>query len=222
MTCPELLSNRSEIELEELAQATDTSLYRYLHNDGKRLISSWFKRAWDKRNCEKKDCYEPFIFTWIAFNGWSACVTSYDTDRDWMHSLMLSVDVCQKFNTLIADNNSIFSQYANEFKYYWPIFKSQEIRRRGIQRISNKNREYIVNHYLSNNVNKFEPQCWTKHRERQEEAPLDWPHTLAALYRVRCNLFHGEKSPDSENDRLIVSSAFRVLVHFLKDAHYIL
>ena len=52
--------------------------------------------------------------------------------------------------------------------------------------------------------------------------PLDWPHTLEALYRVRCNLFHGEKGLDSEMDALIVSSAFRVLVHFLHDSGYIL
>jgi len=45
---------------------------------------------------------------------------------------------------------------------------------------------------------------------------LDWAHTLKAIYRVRCNLFHGEKAIHSEIDQKIVLSAFRVLIHMLK------
>jgi len=36
-----------------------------------------------------------------------------------------------------------------------------------------------------------------------------------ALYQVRCNLFHGEKSAHSEMDSQIVYSALQVLVRFL-------
>jgi len=35
--------------------------------------------------------------------------------------------------------------------------------------------------------------------------PIDWPHTLSAIYQVRCNLFHGYKGVYSENDISIVS-----------------
>jgi hypothetical protein len=54
-----------------------------------------------------------------------------------------------------------------------------------------------------------------------DEKPLDWPHTLAALYRIRCNLFHGEKAVNSEMDNLIVSIDFRVLLHFLKEEIFV-
>ena len=51
--------------------------------------------------------------------------------------------------------------------------------------------------------------------------PLDWPHTLAALYRVRCNLFHGEKGRHSEMDQRIVASGFRTLIQFFGSANYV-
>ena len=44
---------------------------------------------------------------------------------------------------------------------------------------------------------------------------LDWPHTLSAIYRIRCNLFHGEKTLHSDNDVILVSLAFRVLVNMI-------
>jgi hypothetical protein len=41
--------------------------------------------------------------------------------------------------------------------------------------------------------------------------PLDWAHAMKALYRVRCNLFHGEKARTSEDDKRIVTAAYNVL-----------
>jgi hypothetical protein len=57
--------------------------------------------------------------------------------------------------------------------------------------------------YLDAGARKCEPQCYLEH----DAVPLDWGHTLAALYRVRCNLFHGEKARSSENDRVVVARA---------------
>jgi hypothetical protein len=67
---------------------------------------------------------------------------------------------------------------------------------------------------------KFEPACWKRHMDEGGSIPMDWPHTLAALYRVRCNLFHGEKAPYSEIDRTIVRAALRVLVYFLHETPF--
>ncbi len=61
-----------------------------------------------------------------------------------------------------------------------------------------------------------------RHVEEDGDVPLDWPHTLLSIYHVRCNLFHGEKAAHSEMDRCLVSSAFRILLHFLVEAGYIL
>lgn len=216
MACPELVHNK------KLTASTDFARYRHLHSDGRDLICGWFARAWDKVGCEPRDSFEPFIFTWIAFNGWASCITELDKDRDWIDALTLSHRVCDDFDTLTAKTDSSVSVHAHEFYRLWPVFKAQEIRRRGASMWHANDRQEIIEHYLKANVQSFEPQCWTRHQSEGSTAPLDWPHTLAVLYRVRCNLFHGEKAAHSEMDRLIVSSAFRVLIYFLHEAGYIL
>jgi type I restriction enzyme R subunit len=40
------------------------------------------------------------------------------------------------------------------------------------------------------------------------------------IYQVRCNLFHGDKAPHSEIDRVLVHSAFRILLEFLSRCGY--
>jgi len=47
----------------------DFDHYTYLHPEGQRLIFGWFDRAWDMPDCQGDDCFEAFIFAWIAFNG---------------------------------------------------------------------------------------------------------------------------------------------------------
>ena len=44
------------------------------------------------------------------------------------------------------------------------------------------------------------------------QVPADWPHTLAALYRVRNNLFHGQKATFRPRDEAIVKDAVEVLL----------
>jgi hypothetical protein len=112
----------------------------------------------------------------------------------------------------------------------WPVFEVQRLRRQGVdlryedETLTREDRREVVGSYLSHpnaDALRFEPQCWRRHRDAGERAPLDWPHTLAALYRVRCNLFHGEKARHSEMDQRIVASGFRVLIQFLDNTDYL-
>jgi hypothetical protein len=97
-----------------------------------------------------------------------------------------------------------------------------KIRQKDVRRWHGGDRPAVVRAYLDAGLRLYQPRCWKRHQDEGETLPLDWPHTLEALYRVRCNLFHGEKGLDSQMDALVVSSAFRVLVHFLHDSGYIL
>ena len=215
MTCREITGNvhtRSNV---------DRNRYRWLHEDGKKLIKSWFDRAWKKRNCRDRNSFEPYIYAWIALNGWASCVTDLDRDMAWKVALMEDDGICDDFSRLIRDPHSSVSKYARQLYDLWPIFKAQEIRRQGVRDWNAKTRRLVVAHYLSRGVQRYEPQCWGRHRAEASEVPLDWPHTLAVLYRVRCNLFHGEKSPHSEMDAKIVGKSFKVLVNLLDEAGYL-
>lgn len=217
--CEELIKNP------RLAGRVDPSRYTALHPEGQQLVSGWFDRACQEQNCDPEDSYEPFIFAFIALNAWASCVTGFDRDRDWMDALSLDPVVGEVFTELVADSSSLMGHSANELRRLWPLFKVQSLRRLRIStHARGRDRREIVNRYLGHpraDSLQFEPRCWKRHLDAGEEVPLDWPHTLAVLYRVRCNLFHGEKARHSEMDQRIVYLSFRVLVGFLDGAGYL-
>jgi hypothetical protein len=215
MLCPELRND------EYSAEKVYFKYYDFLQESGQNLIRSWFGRAWENRNCSNENSFEPFIFTWFAFNSWAACVTDVDKDAIWKLSLMENTRLCSIFNKLVSDKSSSFYAYANDFYNMWPIFRAQTIRHKGALLPYCKNRSELINFYFRKRIRYFEPQCWCRHEKEGGKTPLDWPHTLSALYNVRCNLFHGEKAIESEMDQQIVSAAFKVLVHFIKEAKLI-
>jgi hypothetical protein len=215
LVCEELVRTR------HFHNRGDPSRYHMLHPEGRRLISSWLERAWEQRDGDEEDCFEPFIFSWIALNGWAACITKLDRDRDWLDAITLNNNIAARFSSMLHDNTEHLLTKAQSFSVCWPIFKAQAIRSSGrVRRQEQGNRDQIVQYYLAGGIRQYEPQCWERHQQDPAGPPLDWPHIVAALYRVRCNLFHGEKAAHSEMDRLIVSRAFRVLVTFMQSSGY--
>lgn len=187
--------------------------FEYLNPESRRLVCGWFERAYAAKDVEN-ECFEAFIFSWFAVNGWAACVTGKDRDSDYVNALQRSDELAARFKDLLS-SNSEFSETAIKFHSSWPIFKAQILRRGGLTAPSN-DRSAVVQYYLKKGVSEYEPGCWQSHLEAGESVPLDWPHTLAAIYRVRCNLFHGEKSAHSEMDQAIVRSAYLTLIGFFR------
>jgi hypothetical protein len=212
MICPELIGNWRH------AARPDLSRFRRLHPDGQELIRGWFQKAWEQRGYHNEDAFEPFIFAWIAFNGWGSCVTGLDQDRQWINALSLDPDLQQMFDRATADPMAPCGRAAREFHSTWPIFKAQALRRAGVREQPGLSRAALIERYLNAGVEEFAPQCAARHRQARGAIPLDWPHSLAALYRVRCNLFHGEKARHSEMDRWLVGAAFKLLTEFVADS----
>jgi hypothetical protein len=146
------------------------------------------------------------------------CVTGTEKDSQMVEALEWDQNLCNMFKRLTQIYGSPLANVASEFREIWPVFKASDIRGRGLaaQSIGRKRHE-VVQMYLSNEI-RHEPECYQWHLSLQEDIPLDWTHTLALLYRVRNNLFHGEKGMHLEMDRLVVSRALPVLIHFIKGA----
>jgi hypothetical protein len=219
MICPELISNRP-------AARVDLDRFKRLHREGRRLISGWFERAWQARECSSEDSFEPLIFAWFAFNGWAACVTGLDQDRAYLDALMCCPEVTERFQAALNSPDSGLAQHASDFASLWPIFEVRALRQRSIHtwhasHLGRTDRTALVQDYLSRGATSFQPQCWVHHQQAGEQPPLDWPHTLSALYRVRCNLFHGEKAAHSEMDQVVVVSALQTLLHFVHHTKYL-
>jgi hypothetical protein len=193
-----------------------------LHPDGRRLVDEWYRRAEAGLAAGQQDSFEPFIYLWIAFNAWSACVTREERDTAWRDALISDRSICATFDELVADEQSPLSHAATHFRDLWPIYKVEELRRLGVDYWTGADlrRAERGAEYRAAGVEQFEPRCWADHLECNE-SPLDWPHTLAALYRVRCNLFHGEKARSSVNDQQVVHAAYTTLLSFIRHAGYL-
>lgn len=213
MICNQLLSKDLRKRLRNGGQPPpNVNRHRFdeLHAEGRKLIQDWANRATAQIKCSDQDAFEPFIFGWIALNGWATCVTGKDLDYEYLDALMLDADLARQFNDLLANG---LSMTGREFRDLWPIFSSKDI---GYDADSGRDRQQTVQRYRRiNPAPTFRPECTFSHLDQGEEVPLDWPHTLSAIYRVRNNLFHGYKGVHSENDTLIVSKTFRVLVRLL-------
>ena len=214
MTCPEIINpNRSQ-------NRVNLNTYSLLHPEGRQLISGWFQRALGEKNCQQDEAFEPFIFAWFAFNGWAACVTDNDRDRDIIDTLATDQTISNDFIQAIQNNQSV-SASVRVFSELLPIFDVRSLRRRRILRNFTENRQERIAYYLSKGANQFEPKCWQRHHDTGEAMPVDWGHILNAIYKVRCNLFHGLKAAHSEMDQIIVHSAYLALVTFLAETGYL-
>jgi hypothetical protein len=202
--------------LEQAGPATWIHLNRFqaLHPDGRRLVRGWFEKAHAAMTTDD-ECFEAFIFAWFAVNGWAVCVTGKDRDADYTRALQRSAELAETYRTLLA-GDPLFQAAASAFQCFWPIFKAQDIRRAGHHSPAAADRPAVVRHYFNCGLRAFEPQCWKSHKDAGEDVSLDWPQTLAAIYPVRCNLFHGEKSAHLEMDREIVCTALVVLMMFFR------
>jgi hypothetical protein len=219
--------------LNQRPSTTKTRLSRFygLHQDGQHLILAWLDRALKQENRDAGSGFERFIYLWIAFNGWASCVTQEDHDGRMIQHAADSFDLRNRFSQLMTDDAEFHSLVA-AFADLWPIFRAQNLRRHAVPLRQFASRRELTDYYLSfrsSNTRQpnldsecaieYQPKCWEYHARRSETIPLDWPHTIATIYRVRCNLFHGEKSPHSEMDDKIIKAAFRVLSHFLVNAN---
>lgn len=186
--------------------------YQHLQPYGQRLIREWFSKGQQGLGCAPEDSFEPFIYTWFAFNSWAACVTDEDKDYIWRNSLAQDSDLQSKFDDLRARSTK-FQQQLHQFVAFWPIFEVKGIRRdypEYRQYRTPDTRAELLPELQARGI-PHEPDGWNP------GDAVTWPLTLAALARVRNNLFHGDKAPDDLVDQRIVHAALHTLVYFLRD-----
>ena len=176
--------------IRKLAQL-DLKRFGYLGNSN--VIRHWFQRGWQMRTAALQDCFEPFIFTWIALNAWGECVTQQERDEEWVRSLANDQTLNERFSHFLkmpAANGII--QSAEQFCFRWPIPRVQVWRRYGPDLPKTQSVHDRARFFAERKI-PCEPACALQHFDHGEQVPLDWEHFLPATYRVRCNLFHGEK-----------------------------
>src|SRR5205823_7680124 len=117
-------------ELAAKRHPVDLDRYTRLHRDGRTLIKGWLDRAAAQGRGEPT--FESFVYLWIAFNGWAACVTGKDADREWQRALIADPSLNGAFERAVADEATLAGAAARRFAQLWPIFKVAELRQRRI------------------------------------------------------------------------------------------
>jgi len=149
-----------------------------------------------------------FIYRWIAFNAWMSAVTLKSTDREMIDSLVAVPRLIEVFDRLMADDQH-FQQMVADFAAKWPVLNVSSVRAKlGYDAFCRYDREALLALCATTNM-KQQPIGWIA------GAAPNWGRLLRTIYHVRCNLFHGEKSPQSLRDHTLVSDADRVLAHFI-------
>jgi hypothetical protein len=158
-------------DLAATRRPVDFGRYATLHRDGRELIRGWLERA--ARGEAGIADFESFIYLWIAFNGWAACVTGKDADREWQRALVADPDLNERFAQLVAEPTTRTAEAAHRFSALWPIFRVSELRERQIEYWASDQRERaaMMRAYIEGGAHKFEPRCYLAH---EEDTPLDW------------------------------------------------
>jgi len=206
------------------------SRFEYADHTTQSLIRAWFRHAkapvepaargpvvrWEMADSQ----FESFIYAWIAFNGWAMTVCDVDGDEASVNLMGSASELQDRFAQLL-DASADFRSNAERFQAPWPIFSDKDIRRSRVlhELPTDMPRDQRIPIYLAYRYRDergreqsigYRPRCGEDHGLGRK-IPLDWAHSISAIYQMRCNLFHGYKGAEVRSDMEIVSSAYPVL-----------
>jgi hypothetical protein len=102
-----------------------------------------------------------------------------------------------------------FRRRVGSFAQRWPVFNVRDVRKKlGRDAFFRLTRQQLHEECIRQEV-RHEPIGWT-----DGDVPT-WPQLLRTIYTIRCNLFHGAKSPQSGRDRELVRYSDRILRMFI-------
>jgi hypothetical protein len=202
-------------------------------------MKPWIRRLFVKQAREAGGNRQPvaavnaLVYLWIPFNSWLAQTVVDDTksesDRYLVAAAGCDARLSAQFDDLLR-RNAKFRATAERFRSFWPIFKvrwlidnrimpwgiQEDDRGRRLERAAYRDLCFSKNP----DPTRYRPHCYAEHQDPElplhlgsdpAKVPLDWPHTLNAIYQVRCSLFHGGKTFANSRDVELLRSAYKIL-----------
>ncbi len=158
----------------------------------------------------RRSPFLPFMNTWMAFNGWMESVTGGGSDAAMISALAENRRMTDAFDELV-DQNRAFREYVLDFADMWPVLNVRDVRKKlGYDAFWNMDRDALFEACFREDV-KMQPVGWTT-----DDLPT-WPQLIRTIYLIRCNLFHGAKSPQNGRDRDLVRQADWILRSFIRE-----
>lgn len=172
------------------------------------------------RGAQERSPLERFIYLWVAFDAWAsaALVLEPPDERQAERFMVASAGHdpiwTERFAALTSTPEN--RRIAAEFAALWPVLKVRALRRLELPRWDGFDRQGYVRRILHGpnrapTMYQYAPSCYLQHESEQHQLadlrwmgpPVDWKHTMSAIYMVRCNLFHGGKNEDHIDSRFV-------------------
>lgn len=161
--------------------------------------------------------FKQFIFRWMSFNGWMACVTGEDRDTEMLKVFCKDKTAIATFVRLMK-SSSEFAEAVKAFAALWPIFNAADVYKLGDKRPHATNMEerpaYVEALWPMKSIRRRPPRWNPKKPAKPQLKDL-----FGAIYQVRCNLFHGDKVSYAEIDAQLVDHANTCLRLWLEQSH---
>ena len=158
----------------------------------------------------QRSAFMSFVNIWMAFNGWMAAVTERETDADMIRAFAANARLIEAYSVLMEASRP-FHRLVSDFAAMWPVLNVRDVRKKlGRDAFWRLQRDDLIAACDAASV-KRQPSAWSV-----GDIP-SWEQLLRTIYQVRCNLFHGEKSPQNFRDRQLVLKSDRILRMFLTE-----
>ncbi len=164
-----------------------------MHYDELNISKEWFKIGNDKIGNNAADIAFRFIAYWIAFNSFYSKYSLMKNERDQITNY-ISKNYDSYFNNIIDFETDPEMEIFKKL----PVLSGTYRPRRDCV----KSNKYSV---LFNDLNNP-----TLPEEKRMEA------LFLTIYQVRCNMFHGSKTPEPERDYQLVDSSQKILEKVLR------
>lgn len=152
--------------------------------------------------------FSSFVIRWMGFNGWMECVTGADTDAAMIRALSNHQRLSDAYDS-IMQNYPEFRGQVEHFADMWPVLDVRDVRKKlGRDAFIRFSREELMEQVIQQGV-KLQPVGWVG-----GNIPT-WSQLLSTIYRVRCNLFHGSKSPQNFRDHELVGCCDNIIRLFI-------
>lgn len=156
----------------------------------------------------RQSAFLPFMNIWMGFNGWMESVTEKSSDAAMINALTENRRMMDAYADLLETDHR-FRRGVLSFAELWPVLNVRDVKKKlGRDAFWQYGHEELMEACRQAEV-KIQPLGW-----RPGGLPT-WAQVLRAIYLVRCNLFHGAKSPQNGRDRQLVQNANDVLRRYI-------
>lgn len=181
------------------------------NHQSRKIVNTWFNRA--NSDNLPYDYFDKFIFLWVSFNCFFVSEL-YEKAKKYAEERNKSERENKKIEPCESDYLNVFCK--NYEKRYSELLAQNRIFKETLKEL--KHLVETITHFKGKIADMRPHRLEEKYA--QEFTDIDkFEQFVFSIYRIRCNLFHGNKSPEHYGDMQLVETAFKAYLIFLTNIY---